>query len=485
MVQKSLAYGIRFALLVLCASLVPFWTTLNAPAKAAAAATVRVNNGGTALTESNGIAWTADRGYVGGRVSSTSSKIGGTSNSRLYQSYRVNLHSYALPVTSGQRYRVRVFLTETYFKAKGKRVFDIRAEGNLVANNVDIYAAAGYKRAYNRTFEVAVNDGVLNLDFSAEVNLPVVSGIEAVPVGAIDSGAGTTPAGETDETAKLTWAPPHLDSPTTVDVSASNHDLRLDPTRDYLVRMPATTLSVLGGLVIVGGHDVVLVGGAITIPSWGESHATDNRGLYLKDQTGTVHVEGLLIDNSGGALSEGINVNAPLATVQLENVRVEDVHAQDEVDFSDNHPDILQTWGGAANLRIDGLSGTTDYQGLFLDADWNTLDQVDMRNVNVGSFSTKPEIARYLFWSDKADTSNLTLSNVWVRPGANSLDTSVWPDADAGGTDTATTENATNTVSWPTSTYIHGAIHGGTPPGGDFVQAGTAGTGYSTPGYAG
>jgi len=446
---------------------------------------VRINDGGTAFTESNSIAWAADYSFDGGRVYSTSSKIGGTTNSRLYQSYRVDMHGYALPVTSGQRYRVRVFLTETYFKAAGKRVFDISAEGALVADNVDIYRAAGYKRAYNRTFEVAVSDGVLDLGFTAVANLPVASGIEAVPVGAIDTGFGTTPPVGTTPAAKLTWAPPQLDSPTIVNVSNSNHVLKLDPTRDYLVRMPTTKLSVLGGLVIIGGHNVVLIGGAITIPSWGASHTTDNRGLYLKEQTGTVHVEGLLIDNSGGALSEGINVNAPKATIQLENVRVEDVHAQDEVSYSDNHPDILQTWGGAAALRIDRLSGTSDYQGLFLDADWNSLDQVDLRNVNVAGFSSHPELARYLFWSGQGDTSNLNLSNVWVKPGMNSLANTVWPDVDAAGSDKAVVDDASSTVSWPASSYIHGLVNSGAPLTGDFVPAGTAGTSYASAGYAG
>src|SRR6266545_3039639 len=411
MMQKSLAYGIRFVLLVLTVSLVAFSSVLDAPANADTAATVRVNSGSGAFTESNGIA--------------------------------------------------------------------------RVADNVDIYAAAGYKRAYNRSFEVAVTDGTLNLGFTAVANIPVVSGIEAVPVGAIDSGLGTTPTGDTPSKPKLSWAPPHLDSPITVTVSASNHVLKLDPTRDYLVRMPSTKLSVLGGLVIVGGHDVVLIGGAITIPSWGASHPTDNRGLYLKEQTGTVHIEGLLIDNSGGALSEGININAPKATVQLQNIRVEDVHAQDQVNYSDNHPDILQTWGGAAALRIDRLSGTSDYQGLFLDADWNSLDQVDLRNVNVAGFSSHPELARYLFWSGQGDTSNLNLSNVWVKPGMNSLANTVWPDVDAAGSDKAVVDDASSTVSWPASSYIHGLVNSGAPLTGDFVPAGTAGASYASAGYAG
>ncbi len=75
---------------------------------------------------------------------------------------------------------------------------------------------------------------------------------------------------------RLSWTPPQLDHPITVDVSASNHVLKLDPTRDYLVRMPSTKLSVLGGLVIVGGHDVVLIGGAITIRPQGHRPAPEH-----------------------------------------------------------------------------------------------------------------------------------------------------------------------------------------------------------------
>jgi hypothetical protein len=456
MMQKSLAYGIRFVLLVLTVSLVAFSSVLDAPANADTAATVRVNSGSGAFTESNGIAWAADSGYDGGRVSSTSSKIANTTNSRLYQTYRVEMRGYALPVTSGQRYRVRVFLTETYFQAARKRVFDISAEGALVADNVDIYAAAGYKRAYNRSFEVAVTDGTLNLGFTAVANIPVVSGIEAVPVGAIDSGLGTTPTGDTPSKPKLSWAPPHLDSPITVTVSASNHVLKLDPTRDYLVRMPSTKLSVLGGLVIVGGHDVVLIGGAITIPSWGASHPTDNRGLYLKEQTGTVHIEGLLIDNSGGALSEGININAPKATVQLQNIRVDRLQARDEVGFSDNHPDLVQSWAGPAELRVDRFSGTTDYQGIFLAPEAfgsSPSRRFDLRRVNITTTAT----ARYLLWQE--GNAPLRLDDVWIQPSPGRYEL-VWP-----------------------SDRRWDPVSQGSPPAGDFARADGVGLGYRSPGY--
>jgi hypothetical protein len=481
MLQTRFAYGIRFALIVLAASLVAGPLALRSPAAhAAAAVTARVNTGAGAYTEPNGVAWRNDSGYSGGLISKTTSGIANTSNDRLFQSLRYNMSAYSLPVTAGQRYRVRLFFSENYFTARGKRVFDVSAEGVTVARGIDVYAAAGHKRAYARSFEVPVGDGQLNLRFRAVVNLPILAGIEAVPVGAIEP----APPAPTPTDGTLTWAPPTLSNPITVNVSNSNHELSLSNSRDYVIHMPATKLSVLGGLRIEGGHNVVLIGGAITIPAWGESHDTDNRGLYLAGQTGTVHIEGLLIDNSGGALSEGININAPDAIVQIQNVRIEGVHAQDEVNYSDNHSDIIQAWGGAKALRIDHLSGTTDYQGLFLVADWGTLPTVDLRNVNLGGIDSNPDLAQYLIWVDESTTTSFTMNNVWVRPGHYSLANTVWPDVDAGGTGRAVVDEANSTVSWPDSSYIHGTVNGGVPSGGDFVPSGTTGTAYSSPGYA-
>jgi hypothetical protein len=147
----------------------------------------------------------------------------------------------------------------------------------------------------------------------------------------------------------------------------------------------------VGGIVISGGRNVVLIGGHITIPWAGpEASAADRRGLFLRWQTGTVHVEGLLIDNEGGDLSEGIQINAPRARVQLVNLRVEGVHARDPVDFTDNHPDLVQPWGGAGELRIWGFTGSSAYQGIFLKADQNELGRVILDRVNLVGLAGRP-----------------------------------------------------------------------------------------------
>jgi hypothetical protein len=155
--------------------------------------------------------------------------------------------------------------------------------------------------------------------------------------------------------AKLTWAPPALSNPVTVNVPSSGGTVNLDSTRDYIVNIG--NVSAIGGVILNGGHNVVAIGGHITIPWAGSTPSpSDRRALELKNQTGVVHVEGLLIDNAGGDLGEGIQIADENAVVQIENVRVTDIHARDEVGFTDTHPDIIQPWGGYKELRVDRLT---------------------------------------------------------------------------------------------------------------------------------
>ena len=173
--------------------------------------------------------------------------------------------------------------------------------------------------------------------------------------------AGITRAADDDR--RLAWPPPELVEPITIQVTEERHSLKLDHAKDYLIEMPDHALRAAGGLTIFGGHNVVLIGGAIEVPSVADApSASARRGLYLKDIAGTVHIEGLHI--AGADLAEGVNIDMRRegATVQLENLRVETVHGS----YRTNHADVVQTWAGPAILRIDKLTGHTGYQGLFL-----------------------------------------------------------------------------------------------------------------------
>ena len=268
------------------------------------------------------------------------------------------------------------------------------------------------------------------------------------------AGSGCGEESVRDADFSLRWPAPRLERPEVVEVGARGGVLHLARGRDYRVVIRAPVRSV-GGLSLIGGRNVVMVGGHITIPPAGpRASANDRRGLLIAGQTGTVHVEGLLIDNAGGDLSEGINIYAPRAVVQIQNARVAGIHARDQKGFTDNHPDVIQTPGGVRELRVNRLTGTTTYQGLFLRGDSGPVGRVELSKVNIVGFPT----ARYLLWKRCRDAYPAPCSgpdfpmgvrDVWVRPArGRSLRLSLKPEPPGGP--------------WAD-------VHEGAPPGGDFV----------------
>jgi hypothetical protein len=268
------------------------------------------------------------------------------------------------------------------------------------------------------------------------------------------AGLPRTPSAAAPSRPTLRWPPPHLTNPITINVSSRGGVISLNPRQDYILHVGHVRHK--GGLVISGGHNVVLIGGEITIPYVGKhvkKGGGDRRALEIVGATGTVHVEGLLMD--GPDLSEGIQISAPKATVQLENVRIVDIHARDEVHFSDNHPDLVQPWGGVRSLRIDRLTGSSDCQGLFLVSSLGRVRYVSLRHIDIAGTRT----SGFLLW---IDGPKVTFTDVWIRPARG---------------------RALKNAIWPVGSRPSRLIHSGVPPAGHFVPASVAGVGYSSPGY--
>ncbi|OUL31198.1 hypothetical protein BV372_20520, partial [Nostoc sp. T09] len=130
---------------------------------------IRIDAGATqAYTDSQGNVWSADQYFVGGNTYSTTAAIANTTDDPLYQSERwLNNLSYAIPVTNGD-YTVKLKFAELYWSAAGQRVFDVSAENQLVLDDLDIVSQAGSNNtALDKSFNVKVADGTLNLDFLA------------------------------------------------------------------------------------------------------------------------------------------------------------------------------------------------------------------------------------------------------------------------------------------------------------------------------
>lgn len=142
-----------------------------------------------------GAEWLADQayvpgqtswGYVGGTTYATQAQVTGTADPVLYQTERWwaqgGQAGYRFEAPNG-RYHIVLRFAEIYPWTWAKtRVFSVWAEGQLVANNLDVFAGAG---GLNRAFDlsgtaadVSVSDGVLQIDFQAVTSNPMLNAIE-------------------------------------------------------------------------------------------------------------------------------------------------------------------------------------------------------------------------------------------------------------------------------------------------------------------
>jgi hypothetical protein len=290
-------------------------------------------------------------------------------------------------------------------------------------------------------------------------------------VSATSPPATTPPAGPARP--KLAWTPPALSSPTTITVAQGDQRINLDTTKDYIIKLGASTHA--GGVGLSGGRNVVVIGGRIAPPA-GSGMAV---GLGISNATGTVHVEGVWFDGTSGREFDAIQVNAPKATVQLENIRATGLRGS----YDTNHTDIVQPWGGVARLRVDRLTATTNYQGVFNQPDLGPVGPVELRHVDLAYDNVGAKTGGYLLWfTNGCDAARTTLTEVYVkgRPGS-SLGSTVWPPTGQATNCPAVVSGAT--VSWP-SLPITGVARWGAPPSGSFVVPADAGTAYHSPGYS-
>jgi hypothetical protein len=319
--------------------------------------------------------------------------------------------------------------------------------------------------------------------------------------------------------AQLSWAPPRLVRPTTVRIADQGQaapslprqhpghpaTVFLDAGRDYVLELGHRRGP--GGLRVQGGRNVVIIGGRVT-PTL-DADAGNGRGLTFFDQTGTVHLEGVAI--AGAA--DGILISAPRATFQVQNVRI-DVSAPNH-DFSINHPDVIQTWSGPAVIRIDALTGTSDYQGFF----WyhargpSTVPpgRVIQRRVNI---RTDPRQGRratlHHVTSHLSPGTYFACSDCWMETGWRGGQRRRLQDSVLGYVDEASGRfsfppyrltgarkkrsrgsahpnlgrRTGDRIEWPSVLNLaKERWHWGVPPGGDFVAADVPGTRYVSPGY--
>lgn len=162
------------------------------PAFSQTQAPIRVNCGGSTYTDSKGQLWQADAGFNTGSTFSTSVSVSGTTDDSLFQTGRVNNSGgpmvYAFPVANGN-YHVNLYFAETFnrLSSVGRRVFNVKLQGNTVFPNLDIFAAVGADRALVEGIDIAVTNGQADIEFDNVVRNALINAIEILPI------SGTSP----------------------------------------------------------------------------------------------------------------------------------------------------------------------------------------------------------------------------------------------------------------------------------------------------
>jgi hypothetical protein len=241
------------------------------------------------------------------------------------------------------------------------------------------------------------------------------------------------------------WDYPAMVDPTTVEIGPNNYNLQLDQSKDYILQCPPGPVDLPSELSVWGGHDVVLQDCDLEV--------NDNWVAYLHNQTGTMWVHD--VHFGGTNLGGGVQLQEPGATVVMRDVLFDDVYGS----YTTNHAELIQTWSGPARLLIDGLTGSTNYQGLYLlpnQAYTGPEPTVwDLRNIDIDNSQ-----GGYALWvSDQDGAFPLNVQNVWVVPNPTKTWRGWWLWGFAGQD-----SNTAGEGTWAN-------VNAGAPPGGSFVHA--------------
>lgn len=154
----------------------------------------RINSGSATAITINGKTWSADNQYAFDNLepytNSRLIQIKGTDNDLLYLKEQSSNGDkkpfrYEFPVTNGN-YVVRLHFAELYWGTPGSgvtggagsRVMNVSLENQLRITNLDVFQEVGGATALVKNIPVTVADGKLNINFSANVNRPMVIAVE-------------------------------------------------------------------------------------------------------------------------------------------------------------------------------------------------------------------------------------------------------------------------------------------------------------------
>ncbi len=264
----------------------------------------------------------------------------------------------------------------------------------------------------------------------------------------------STPATE----APLMWPPPAMHAPIVIDLGTTG-------AKDYWEFAPDQDVIFLGGraphtadkLQTKGGHNIMVVGG--NFQPAGAATGT----LAFFGVTGQVWIDGAAIDNRNTHNGQdGIDIaggGGAQPDLVVQNTRVVNVNGA----LTSGHADVLQTQGTVGAIKLYNVTGTTNYQGIFIAPQYQPPPKsAVLRNVNLSytaPTTNDGSAYSYLLWTLDAASETpypIRFTHVYVqpRPGQSAVESAVWPKAEGGAHQTD------KTITWPNLPYRGGVTVG-------------------------
>jgi Malectin domain len=150
---------------------------------------VRIIVGHFPYTDSDGNAWMPEKYFFGGRLSSFGGGLSKVPDGRLYEWHRFGHFHYAVPVTTGGKYTLKLHFREHWFGVQnggiggvGSRVFDVWCNGSMLLKGFDISREAGSGPLVKSFQHIEPTpQGKIEIYFTPAVNYPSISAIEIIP----------------------------------------------------------------------------------------------------------------------------------------------------------------------------------------------------------------------------------------------------------------------------------------------------------------
>ena len=121
--------------------------------------------------------WGADNGLT---IDRPGMKIPGSKRPQLYVTEWYSMKGYRFKLANGT-YTVRLHFAETFEQhtTAGQRLFSVKINGEEKLKDLDVLkAAGGFAKPLVKEFKIAVTDGVLHIEFVANVQNPEINAIE-------------------------------------------------------------------------------------------------------------------------------------------------------------------------------------------------------------------------------------------------------------------------------------------------------------------